>query len=930
MADLRKPALTGRAQERLALERLLDTVRGGRSGVLVIRGEAGVGKTALLRYCASRATGCHVVQIAGVQSELELPFAALQQLCVPMIGQAATLPEPQQHALAVAFGSAAGPAPDRLVLGLGVLGLLAESAAERPLVCLIDDAQWLDEASSQILAFVGRRLLAESVLLLCAIREPADEWLLADLPDITIEGLSDADARALLAATIPGKLDEQVRDRLISETRGNPLALLELPTRMSRAELAGGFAVHSTTRRFDGLDEQLEDHYMRRIQALPAQTQQLMLVAAADPTGDAALLWRAAQTLGIPSEAMAPAVAARLFEVGSRVQFRHPLVRSAAYAAATSEQRRAAHMALAAATDPETDRERRVWHLAAAATCPDEEVACELERTAEKAQVRGGLPAAAAFLHRAVALTADPAQRTERALAAAHASLHAGSFDAALSVLATAEAHAADDLQRARVNLLRGQVDRAASSGREAPAALLRSAERLETLDIGLARETYLDAWGAAHVADSAAQPGGRLLDVSAAARSAPPAQHDPQPGDLLLDGLAALVIEGHGSAAPTLRRAVDAFLRDELSADQWLHWGVLVSIAALALWDSDSWAKVSARHAEHARASGALAPLVGALNMHRVTVIRHGDLEAAALLGMEEDIVKEVTGTRRASYGALFLAAYRGRPAESAPLFAAIVSDATARGEGLGSLMAHWATAVLHNGLGHYKEALVAAEKAVDDHDGPFTALVLPELVESAVRSGAAATADEALEQLASSTVAAADWGAGTLAQCRAMLGEGVVAEARYAEAIERLGRTRLRLDLARAQLLYGEWLRREGRRVDARTQLRSAHAMFVEMGTDGFAERARRELLATGEKIRKRQADIPNELTPQEEYIARLARDGHTNNEIGAQLFISDRTVEWHLRKVFDKLEITSRKDLRNALPIGGHTPASQLLQT
>ena len=930
MAAPGKPALTGRARERQELDRLVGRVRGGESAVLVIRGEAGVGKTALLQYCASRATGCQVIEIAGVESELELPFAALHQLCRPMIGQAVTVPEPQEQALAIAFGLATGPAPDRLVLGLGVLSLLAESAAKRPVLCLIDDAQWLDEASSQVLGFVGRRLLAESVLLLCAVREPAKDGLLADLPHLTLEGLSDEDARALLSATIPGRLDEQVRERLIGETRGNPLALLELPREMSQAELAGGFAVRTSGTRFDHLRGQLEDLYVRRVQALPEQTQRLMLLAAADATGNATLLWRAAQTLGVQPDATAAAVAEQLIEVGSRVRFRHPLVRSAAYDAATPEERRTVHAALAAATDAQSDPERRVWHLAVAAAGPDEAVASELERTAEGAQARAGLSAAAAFLHRSVALTADPGRRAERALAAAHASLHAGAFDDALSVLAAAEAAAVDDLQRARVELLKGLVNRAASSGREAPVLLLRAAKRLEPLDVGLARETYLDAWGAAHVADRLAQPGGRLLDVSTAVRSAPPRPHGPQTGDLLLDGLATLVIDGRAAAAPTLRRAVDAFLGDQVSADQWLHWGVLASVAALALWDWDSWARVSIRHVELARASGALAPLASALNMHRAGVVMCGELETGALLGVEEDIIKEVTGTRRASYGALFLAAYQGRAAEASPLFAAIVSDAAARGEGLASLMANWATAVLQNSLGHYTDALTAAKQAVEENDGPFTAMVLPELVEAAVRSGNAGPASDALERLTATTVESSDWASGTVARSRALLSEGPVAERLYVEAIERLRRTERRLDLARAHLLYGEWLRREGRRVDARHQLHAAFELFEAIGADGFAERARRELLATGEKIRKRQAEIPNELTPQEQHIARMARDGRTNNEIGAELFISARTVEFHLRKVFGKLGITSRKGLRDALPARGTAPAAQLLES
>ena len=586
-----------------------------------------------------------------------------------MLGDLAALPEPQQDAVRVAFGLATGSAPDRFLVGLAVLSLLAEVAAQRPLVCLVDDAQWLDVPSAQVLRFVARRLLAESVVLLFAVREAADERLFPALPALTLEGLTDGDARAFLTAAIPGRhLDEQVRDRLVAETRGNPLALLELTRGMSDAELAGGFAVPPTAT----LSGHLDDHYLRRVRALPEPTQRLMLLAAADPTGDAALLWRAGRTLGVGRQEAAAAASEQLLEIGSRVRFRHPLVRSAAYAAGSPQDRCSAHRALAEATDPQADPERRVWHLAAAATGPDEDVAAELERTAGRVQARAGLAAAAAFLQRSVALTAEPGRRADRALAATHANLHAGAFDAALGLLAEAEAAAVDDLQRARVEQLRGQVDRASSSGREAPVRLLRAAKRLESLDVRLARDTYLDALFASLVAGRLAQPGGHLLEVARAARSVAPPGHAPLPRDLLLDGLATMIIDGRAAAEPILRRAVDAFLGDQVSADDWLQGGLLSSGAAIALWDVNSWAALSTRHLEFARASGALAPLSAALNAHRVMAIFCGDFEAATSLGAEEVAVKEVTGARKTSYGALLLAAYQGRPAEASRLIAA------------------------------------------------------------------------------------------------------------------------------------------------------------------------------------------------------------------------------------------------------------------
>ena len=563
----------GRSRERAELDRALAGVRAGDSAVLVLRGEAGIGKTTLLEYLGEQASGCRVIKVTGAESELELPFAALHQLCAPVLGGLPSLPPPQAQALQVAFGSTAGPAPDRFVVGVAVLSLLAEATAERPLVCLVDDAQWLDEASRQVLGFVGRRLLAESVLLVFAVRTPADQGLLAGMPELALDGLIDEEAAALLAAAIPGHLDPQVRDRIVAETRGNPLALLEL-ARRNRAELLGGFALPPAGH----VPGQLQDLFIRRINELPAPTRQLMLLAAADPTGDATLLWRTATSLGLGPTAAAPAEDEQLLTIDARVRFRHPLVRSAAYAAGSDQDRRSAHLALAAAIDAETEPDRRVWHLAAAAAGPDEDVAAELERAALRAEARGGMPAAAAFLQRSVALTADPGQRAERALAAAHAQLHAGDFDAALGLLAQAQADATDDLQRARVDLLRGQVGRAANSGRDAPGQLLRAARRLEPLDIRLARDTYLDTWSAALVAGRLAPPEGSLLEVSRAAQSVPAASPDPQPGDLLLDGLATMITEGAAAAAPSLRRAVDAFLGDQVPADQWLDWGVLAA----------------------------------------------------------------------------------------------------------------------------------------------------------------------------------------------------------------------------------------------------------------------------------------------------------------------------------------------------------------
>jgi DNA-binding NarL/FixJ family response regulator len=913
MAGRRPPVLLGRANERELLDRLLEDVRAGQSAVLVVRGEAGVGKTALLHYCARQASGFRVARIAGVESEMELPFAGLHQVCAPMLGRLGALPQPQQAALSVALGQSSGPAPDRFLVALAALSLLAEVAVERPLLCLVDDAQWLDRASGQVLGFVARRLLAESVAIVFAVREATGGPELLGLPELELGGLDENDARALLATVIPGRLDERARDRLIAETRGNPLAILELPRGLVATQLPGAFGLAGEL----ALSGRIEETFLRRLEALPEETRLLLLVAAAEPVDDPLLVWGAAERLGIGISGATADDTEGLLAIGERVAFLHPLVRSAVYRAASIRERRAVHLTLAQVTDAQVDEDRRAWHLAAAAPAPNEEVAFELERSAGRARARGGLAAAAAFLRRSVALTRDPALRVNRALAAAQASLHAGAFEAALELLATAEAGTPDEHQRARVDLLRGQVA-SATAGTEAPAQLLKAARRLEALDPGLARETYLDAWGAALFVGRLGS-GSDLLDVSRAARAAPPPTSPPQPSDLLLDGLAELVTEGRAAAAPALRRAVRAFRGERISVEKGLQWGVLASSAAVELWDFESWDAVITRQVELARDAGALAPLSIALNGEGIVVAWRGDFAGAERVIVEAQAITEATGTRIAPYGGLLLAALQGRQDEAGALIDATIKDATAGGEGLAVQYAQWTTAILSNGLGRYEDALTAARQASEVTPALFIAVwALPELIEAAIRSGNADLASAALERLVESTDASAtDWGLGIAARSRALLSEGQAAEDSYAEAIDRLSRTRLRPELARAHLLSGEWLRRQGRRRDARMQLRIALEMLETIGMEAFAERARHELQATGDKVRKRTVETRDELTPQERQIAHLARDGLSNSEIATRLFLSPRTVEWHLKKVYTKLAISSRMGLHDALP-------------
>ncbi len=905
--------LTGRHAERSVLDDLVRAVRQGESRALVVHGEAGIGKTALLDYLAGHAPGCRIARSSGVQSEMELPFSGMHQLCAPMLDRLDGLPVPQRDALRTAFGLAAGPAPDRFLVGLAALSLLSAVAETRPLLCLIDDQQWLDHVSAQILAFVARRLGAESVGMVFAARDPSGD--LAGLPDLRVGGLPGPDARALLDAVLAGSLDGRVRDQIVAETRGNPLALLELPRGLPLAELAGGFGLPGAV----PMAGSIEESFRRRIEALPAPTRMLLLIAAADPTGDPALVWRAAAALGISTDAAAPLADADLAEFGTRIRFRHPLARSAAYHAGSLPDRQRVHQALAEATDPHLDPDRRAWHRAQAAPGPDEEVAAELERSASRAKARGGMAAAASFLKMAATLTLDPAQRAGRALAAAQAKIQAGVFDVARDLLALAETGPLSDFQQAEADLVRAQIAFVARRGSDAPLLLLKAAKRLEPIDVDLSRATYLDALSAAIFAGRLARPGGGVRDVARAAFGAPPPSHDPRSPDLLLDGTASGLHQGYAAGVPALRRALKEFGTD-MSAEEELRWMWMGCITALRIWDDESFAVLSDRYLRLAREAGALGELPLALIARTYSFIFAGELTTAASLTDEIEAVREATGVGLARYCAFGLAALRGDEAGATALIEATLEEVPQRGEGVGITFAEWASTLLHNGLGNYHKATVAGRHAIAvDQDVAQLSWALPEVIEAAARSEMTETATGAYRRLTEMTsVSRTDWALGAEARCHALLTEGEEAERLYREAISRFGRTRLRVDLARAHLLYGEWLRRERRRIEARDQLRMAHAMLAEMGVAAFAERARRELRATGETA-LRQAPVTGheELTAQEALIARLARDGLSNPEIGTRLFISAHTVQYHLRKVFAKLGITSRSQLDRVLP-------------
>jgi DNA-binding CsgD family transcriptional regulator len=896
------------------LDRLLEIVGTGQGQVLVLRGEAGMGKTALLDYAVSEASQCLIARSAGVESEMELAYSGLQQLFAPLLTHLECLPAPQRDALCTAFGISAGPPPDRFLVGLAGLSLLSACAAEHPVICVVDDAQWLDRISAQALTFISRRLHADRIALIFAVRVASrGEDVLTGLPDLEISGLGDVDARSLLDSVTPVRLEARIRDQIVAEAHGNPLALVELPRGCGAAD-PGGQGRRSDTR---PVANRVEQSFVRRLRSLPEAAQLLLLTAAAEPLGDLALLRDAARRLGIGPDAMASAEAAGLIEFDVRVRFRHPLVRSAAYRAASVIDRRVVHGALAAATDSETDPDRRAWHAAHSASQPDESIAGELERSAGRARARGGIAAEAAFLKRATELTPSAALRGSRALSAAEAKIEAAEPDEAYDLLATAELCPLGDVQQARVTLLRARITFSRNRGTEAAPILLGAAARLETLDGALARETYLEALGTTVFTGRLGSPAVRM-EAARAARSAAADADPPRPVDLLLEGVATRLADGYAPSVPVLRSALAALRRDALRNEKdIMHWLWLAWLLAADLWDYETSHELATRAVQIARDAGALTVLPVALVYRAGVHVFAGDMNAAAALTAEAESITAAIGYAPVKTTQLVMAAFRGDEARTEQLISDVTADAIARGEGrvLGS--AAYGSALLNNGIGRYDRALVAAQKACEYDDLGFYGWSLAELVEAAVRTGEREAAQRALLLLEKHTVAAgSDWALGFLARSRALVATDDEAEVLYCEAIERLDRTPILVHAGRAHLVYGEWLRRRRRRSDARAHLRIAEEGLNRIGADAFAERARRELAASGETVRRRSAQFTSALSDQEGQIARLAAEGLTNPQIGARLFLSAHTVEWHLRKVFAKLQIRSRRELSTRL--------------
>lgn len=902
----RRRSLLGRQPERRALKALVRGAGAGRSQVLVLQGEAGIGKSTLLDYAVQQASDFRVLRANGVESEMEMPFGALHQFCIPLLDRLPALPPPQAEALCTAFGLSVGKPPDRLLVGLAVLSLLADAAEAAPIIGCVDDAQWLDQVSAQTLTFVARRLQADRVVLAFAVREPYGGGLFAGLPHLSIGRLSNHDATALLEATVPGRLDPHVRARVVAEARGNPLAIMELP---HNSLTAGGFALPDTT----SMASRIEHSFLDRVRALPADTQRLLLAAAADPLGDAPLLWRTAELLGIGADAAGPAESADLLEVTTRVGFRHPLVRSATYRAAPPQARREVHRALAEATDPDTDPDRRAWHRAHATVGFDESVASDLDSSAGRAQARGGVAAAAAFLERAAELTPDPGRRGVRAIAAGRAMFEAGQPEAAYHLLTTAEMSHLDGLAQARLLRLRAQITFAQRRDSDAASLLLDAAERLAPLDVVEARDTTLEALGAA-VFSGRPDHG---LDFLAAARDSPLLQ-PAAPRDLLLVGLATRVTQGFAAGATPSRSALETFLQDPGDDPEVNRWLWLACRVAADLFEHETWRLLANRGVELARTEGALSVLPLAASYMAGVHMHAGEYAAAAMLMEESSAIAMAIDSAPLIATAPMLAAYIGDEQEATLQIEMARDGAAERGKSTALSMIDCAHAVLCNGLGRYDDALESAQKAASHDDLALFALSLVELIEAAARSNRPDLAATALERLVERTQASgSDWALGLEARSRALLADDAAAEAHYVEAVERLTRGNLAPHLARAQLVYGEWLRRTHRRARAREHLRAAHDVFTSIGAGAFAERTRRELAATGDAVRANSPEPSDVLTAQETQIAGLARDGLTNAEIGARLFLSRHTVEWHLRKVFTKLGVKSRREIHLVLP-------------
>jgi len=893
----------GRQAQLGALSELVEGARERRGGAIVVSGEPGVGKTTLIGHALANRLDVSVLRVAGVQFEKGFAFAAVHRLFQPLLAESKELAEPILAVLETAFGMREGRVPDADDVGAALLGLLSEAASGGPVVCVIDDAQWVDDPSARALAFLAEAIAAEPVAMIFALPEAGTVPALAALPQVQVARLSAEDARALLAAEFHAPLDRRVRERIIAEARGNPLALLELPHRSGPGHFAGGFGLPDAAPPADGV----EDGFRERLTALPDATRLLLLLAAADPLGDQELLWRAADSLGVGSGAAAPARDAGLLGDGEGVIFRHPLVRSAVYRAAGGDDRRRVHRALAEATDPALDPERRIWHHAQAAAGPDKQIAGDLEYWAVNVQSRGGVAASAAFTGRSAALTADRELRAERLLAAARSKIEAGALDDAEGLLSAAEASSLSARQRAHRDRLLGRIAFLSRNMQPALDLQLKAAAQFARLDPSLARACHLDAIETGMLAG---RTGDAMMVTIREASAAPPAPGTPTSADLLLDALVALYT---GDRRRGL--AILAPILDDTRNEVWLRHPLLGCLLAGEAWHIEAFVNIASWQVESARSTGSVSTIpIGLMTLTAASVWGGDTPGEMALLSLGESLA-DVTGLAQPCYARVVSAAFHGFEPAASRQIRAIEVEARKRGEGLTVSCCAWAEAVLGNALADYPRALAAARAATSYREAGIHGQSLLELTEAAVRCGdrdAALSAYGELVELTGSP--SAGWGAEVQACAAALVAENDVAEQRYRDALTLLGAGHNAVWIGRTHLLFGEWLRRQGRRREAREQLGRAHDVFAASGLAAFAKRAAAEMQATGEKARSRGGAATDELTAQETAIVQLVVAGATNREIAAKMFLSPRTIDTHLRSIFRKLGVTSRRQLRD----------------
>ncbi|HEY0534206.1 MAG TPA: AAA family ATPase [Actinoplanes sp.] len=903
----------GRLAECDRLDEVVAQVEAGGSATLVLRGEPGIGKTVLIDYLAERVSGTgRVLRANGVESEMDLPFAGLHQLCMPILHQVARLPQPQRDAIESAFGMQGHGTPDRLMVALAALNLVSTAAETEPLFCFVDDAHWLDQASAQALLFVARRLLAEQIGLVVAVR--AGYGVFAGLPELEVNALREPDARRLLASVVDGRLDARVSQRILAETHGNPLAIIQLPRGLSAAELSAGLGPSTGL----PLSGRIEHSFLRRYEQLSAPVQRLLLLAAAEPLGDPALLRRAATASGLPDRVVTAADTGGLMSMGLQIQFEHPLARSAIYGAAIAHDRHAAHRAIAQAIDPAVDPDHYAWHRSQATASADAEIAQELEDSAGRALARGGLAAAAAILERAAVLSTTREETIRRGLAAARATYEAGAPDRALGLVATLESASLGPMERAAITRLRGQISLSLGRPDHATGLLLNAAVALTALDPATARATYFETLEAATYAGRFGSDGGLAQLASEVIRVLPATPHEPGVVDYFLDAMLIWAIDGLPRAVPTMRRALaelSSATTDPVAAARWAWLAIHV---VNSTWADDHWLAINERYRTSVREAGALSLLPSVFAGSALLALWTGDFAAADTLLDDAGSISTAVGLGPvATRSRAMVAAWRGDRATTEAILMRVDQDGRVGGEQEQLSSADYCAAILGNGLGDYAAAYAAARASAYEQRLGTPELLLPELIEAAVRLGERAEAERALQRLAVRTTAAGtSWALGVEAYCRGLLAQGDAAEAFYRQAIRQLDACRIVPFRHRARLAYGEWLRRERRRVEAREQLQTAYDAFTAMGAHGFAERARRELLATGGSVSQRTEQTPDDLTPQELQVARLAAANASNQEIAAQLFISPSTVGYHLSKAFRKLDINSRRQLTDAL--------------